>query len=125
MKTHLGVPDRVEQTAADILGPEVRVLAFHEGIFLLAVVGLFPITVREAAAVFGLSLGLALHPEHFPERARDRAGLEPDLAVVSAVDVADEHIDRGIVSAFGHVQHIVERPRAGQEAEQAPERAPS
>ncbi len=81
--------------------------------------------VVQAAAVFGFGLGLALHAEYLTEGAGDSRRLEPDLAVVGAVDVADKHVNAGVVAARCHVEHVVEGPGTGQEGEEAPERPAS
>lgn len=55
----------------------------------------------EPAMVFGVPLGLSLHLVYFAEAACDMRAFEADLVVVHAVDVANEHVHRCVVSTFG------------------------
>lgn len=97
----MNIPDSVKQTLADVLGLE------RPAVFVRFVL--------EVSGVFCLLLGLALHLVDLPEAAGDRRALEADLAVVGAVDVADQHVDRGVVALLGQSQHVLKRPRAGEQ----------
>ena len=73
--------------------------------------------------MLGVAFGLAFHLEDLAEAAGDGAALQADLAVVGAVDVANQHVNGSVVAFFGHAEHFGEGGGAGQEREEAPESA--
>lgn len=111
------VGDGVEEGARDVLCLERRgrlgLVFFRdcdaEG--FRGGVGFVAVAVCEAAAVFGFALCFAFHAEDLPEGGGDGARFEADFAVVGAVDVADEHVDFGVVAFFRHAEHFVEGAR--------------
>ncbi len=76
--------------------------------------------VRQSPPVLGVALRLPFHLEHFPETARDGGALQSNLAVIRAVDIPDQHIDRGVVPQVRHAEHLIKRACPRQEREQPP-----
>lgn len=120
------VGDGVQEGAGDVRAGEGGVggdvLRARGGVVVLQAV-LGGGVAAGGTEVFGLGLCLALHAEDLAEGRGDGGALEADLAVVAAVDVADEHVDVCVVSVLRLGEHVVEGPRAGQQGEQAPEGA--
>jgi hypothetical protein len=116
------VGDGVEKGAGNIVGGEGLGLGVGRG----------RVRVRVGAAGFGLGGGCSgccsggtLHAKDLAEGGRNGRVLETNLAVVCAVDVADEHVHLGIVTVLGMVEHVVEGGGSGEQGEQAPERTAS
>lgn len=111
------IPDGKEQTPADVLGfkrPPVYDPMATDSVSIAFV---------PSAQIFGLLLRSPLHLVHFAEAAGDGGGFQADLAVIRAVDVADQHVDRRVVSVFGELQHLVEVAGTREQGEQTPESA--
>lgn len=79
--------------------------------------------LKQAFTVLGISFGGILQPEYLAKSARDGGALEPDLAIVHAVDVSDEHVHATVVAAVRHGQHVVKSASARQQRHDSPERA--
>lgn len=105
------IPDSVEKTSA-----HVPVIETNSVVAVLEI-----LVTNQALTVLRTSLGGILKAKNFAECARDRSALEPNLAVVHAVDVPHEHVHPTVVAAIRHGQHVVESSGAGQQGHQAPE----
>ncbi len=102
------VADGIQQAPADIFGLEGLVWA-------ICSIDLLAIFVRQAPEMLSVAFGLPFHFENFAETAGNRAALQPDLSVVSAVDISNEHVNRSVVTSLGHAKHLGERCSARKE----------
>lgn len=88
---------------------------FDSAIRLLGVI------MVETLAILRASLGRILQPEDFSKRTGNGCTLEPDLAVIHAIDIPDQHIHPRVVAAIRHGQHVVKGAGSGQQRHQSPE----
>lgn len=100
------VADGIQQAPAYILLLKPTPRAFR-----------YPVAIRTRRQLLRLLL------KDFPEAGGDGGSLEPDAPVPAAVNVANQHVDVGVVALFGERKHLVEAARVGEDGEKAPEGA--
>lgn len=78
------------------------------------------VTIRKPAVIFRLAFRLTLHSIHFAETTCNCRALEAYLAVIRAVDIAHQHVNRRIVSPLSHAQHLFEIAGSCEERKETP-----
>lgn len=72
------------------------------------------VSATKALPVFRIPLSGVLHSEDLSKCAGNGGAFESNLAVIHAIDIANQHVHSAIVPAIRHCQHVIESSRASQ-----------